>query len=86
MYKQVLLLCPYSSELAFVMNYCISILSFFFFLVCVAFWCNGLFLEAVLLQKFSVQSVFTDALYTAFDSKYKAFYFIGFSGTHACSP
>jgi len=59
---------------------------FFFFLVCVAFWCNVLVLEAVLLQEFIVQSVFTDALYTAFDSKYMAFYFSGFSGTHACSP
>lgn len=63
-----------------------SFFLFFCFFVCVAFWCNGLFLEAVLLQKFSVQSVFTDALYTAFDSKYMAFYFIGFSGTHTCSP
>lgn len=47
---------------------------------------KGPVLEAALLEKFTVQSVFTDAVYTVFLSKDMAFYFITFSETHACSP
>jgi len=42
-------------------------------------------LADAILKPFVVQSVFTDAVHTAFVSKYIASYFIGFSRTHACS-
>lgn len=60
----------------------------FFYFLCkrIAFLWNGLLLEVAGLKKFIVQSIFTDAVYTPFLSKYMAFYFIAFSETHICSP
>lgn len=50
--------------------------SFSFYSLCkkVAFQSYGLFLEDALLNKFTVQSIFTDAIYTTFLSKYTALY------------